>query len=98
MLMAEELRCDWANVRVEHSPIDKIYGNVSALVEGLPFAPDANGTLVRGVRWMTAKTARELGIMMTGGSSSIRDCWMPMREAGASARTSLIAAAAATWA
>ncbi len=97
MLMAEELACDWTRVRVEHSPIDKIYGNVSALVEGLPFAPEADGTLVRGIRWMMAKTARELGVMMTGGSSSVRDCWMPMREAGASARTSLIAAAAATW-
>ncbi|WP_373058865.1 molybdopterin cofactor-binding domain-containing protein [Gemmatimonas sp.] len=97
MLMAEELGCDWAKVRVEHSPIDKIYGNVSALVEGLPFAPEANGTLVRGIRWIMAKTARELGVMMTGGSSSMRDCWIPMREAGASARTSLIAAAAATW-
>ncbi|QJR36971.1 xanthine dehydrogenase family protein molybdopterin-binding subunit [Gemmatimonas groenlandica] len=97
MLMAEELDCDWARVRVEHSPIDKIYGNVSALVEGLPFAPEADGTLVRGIRWMMAKTARELGVMMTGGSSSVRDCWMPMREAGASARASLIAAAAATW-
>ncbi|WP_309670392.1 molybdopterin cofactor-binding domain-containing protein [Gemmatimonas sp.] len=97
MLMAEELDCDWARVRVEHSPIDKIYGNVSALVEGLPFAPEADGTLVRGIRWMMAKTARELGVMMTGGSSSVRDCWMPMREAGASARASLIAAAAASW-
>ena len=97
MLLAEELECDWARVRVEYSPIDKIYGNVSALVEGLPFAPEADGTLVRGIRWMMAKTARELGVMMTGGSSSVRDCWMPMREAGASARASLIAAAAATW-
>ena len=97
MLLAEELDGDWARVRVEYSPIDNIYGNVSALVEGLPFAPEADGTLVRGIRWMMAKTARELGIMMTGGSSSVRDCWMPMREAGASARASLIAAAAATW-
>jgi isoquinoline 1-oxidoreductase beta subunit len=97
MLMAEELECDWTRVRIEHSPIDKIYGNISALVEGLPFPPDANGTLVRGVRWIMAKTAREVGVMITGGSSSMRDCWMPMREAGASARASLIAAAAATW-
>lgn len=97
MLMAEELGCDWAKVRVEQSPIDAIYGNVSVLVEGLPFAPDADGTLIRAIRWVMAKTARELGVMMTGGSSSMRDCWMPMREAGASARASLIAAAAATW-
>jgi isoquinoline 1-oxidoreductase beta subunit len=97
MLMAEELECDWTRVRIEHSPIDKIYGNVSVLEEGLPFSPGADGTLVRGIRWMMAKTARELGVMMTGGSSSMRDCWMPMREAGASARASLIAAAAATW-
>ncbi len=97
MLMAEELECEWTRVRVMHSPIDKIYGNVSVLVEGLPFAPEADGSLVRGIRWMMAKTARELGIMITGGSSSMRDCWMPVREAGASARTALIAAAAATW-
>lgn len=97
MLLAEELGCDWARVRVQQSPIDAIYGNVSVLVEGLPFSPESNGTLERGIRWIMAKTARELGVMMTGGSSSIRDCWMPMREAGATARASLVAAAAATW-
>ena len=97
MLLAEELGCDWARVRVQQSPIDAIYGNVSAFVEGLPFSPESNGTLERGIRWIMAKTARELGVMMTGGSSSIRDCWMPMREAGATARASLVAAAAATW-
>ena len=84
MLMAEELGCRWEQVRVEHSPIDAIYGNVAAMVDGLPFHPDNTGPLVRGIKWLTAKTMREVGIMMTGGSSSLRDCWMPMREAGAS--------------
>ncbi|MFP3758883.1 xanthine dehydrogenase family protein molybdopterin-binding subunit, partial [Cupriavidus sp. SIMBA_020] len=37
------------------------------------------------------------GTMMTGGSSSINDLWLPMREAGASARAMLIGAAAAQW-
>jgi len=95
MLMAEELGCAWERVRVEHSPLDKIYGNIAAIVDGLPFHPDLDNALVRGVKWMTAKTMREVGVIMTGGSSSVRDCWMPMREAGASARGSLVAAAAA---
>ncbi|PZU67074.1 MAG: hypothetical protein DI546_22235 [Rhizobium sp.] len=33
----------------------------------------------------------------TGGSSSIRDTFLPVRQAGADARAALIAAAAATW-
>src|SRR5580704_1707995 len=38
-----------------------------------------------------------LGFQVTGGSTSIRIFWMPMRKAGASARAMLVAAAAATW-
>lgn len=37
------------------------------------------------------------GRMSTGGSTSMRDMWMPMRLAGASARTMLVAAAASEW-
>ncbi len=95
MVIAEELGCAWEQVRIEHSPVDAIYNNISVVVEGLPFHPEASGPLVRGVKWLTAKSMREVGVMMTGGSSSIVDCWMPMREAGASARQSLVAAAAA---
>jgi isoquinoline 1-oxidoreductase subunit beta len=94
MVIAEELGCAWEQIRIAFSPIDAIYNNISAIVEGLPFHPDANGPLVRGVKWFAAKSMREVGVMMTGGSSSILDCWMPMREAGASARQSLLAAAA----
>ena len=38
-----------------------------------------------------------LGFQVTGGSTSIRAFWMPLRRAGASARTMLIGAAAAGW-
>ena len=38
-----------------------------------------------------------LGIQATGNSNAIRGAWMPMREAGAIARTMLIAAAARRW-
>ena len=37
------------------------------------------------------------GIQATGGSTSIRAAWKPLREAGAVARTMLIAAAAKRW-
>jgi len=38
-----------------------------------------------------------LGFQVTGGSTSIRAFWMPLRRAGASARATLIAAAASDW-
>lgn len=37
------------------------------------------------------------GEILTGGSLSVRDLWMPLREAGATARAMLVAAAAKQW-
>src|SRR6516225_8089933 len=37
------------------------------------------------------------GVQATGGSTSIRAFWKPMRQAGATARTMLVAAAAKRW-
>ena len=97
MLVAEELDVSMSKVKPMHAPIDKIYGNIAALADGLPFHPDDTGTLKRVAHWMTAKLARELGIQMTGGSSSVKDAWMPLREAGATARALLVNAAAKMW-
>ena len=98
MVLADELDADWATVRIEHPPIDAIYNNLSTVVDGLPFHPDNHGLVQRTAARMTAKTMREVGLMMTGGSSSIKDSWLPMRQAGASARAMLVAAAAQDWA
>lgn len=38
-----------------------------------------------------------LGVQATGGSTTMRAMWKPMREAGAAARTMLVAAAAQQW-
>jgi isoquinoline 1-oxidoreductase subunit beta len=97
MLLADELDADWSRVRTEPSPIDKIYNNISTVVDGLPVHPDTQSVVLDAARWMTAKTMREIGIMMTGGSSSVKDLWLPMREAGASARLMLVQAAARQW-
>jgi isoquinoline 1-oxidoreductase beta subunit len=45
-----------------------------------------------------AYTNQLFGMQGTGGSSSVRAAWTPLRQAGASAREVLIAAAAQTWA
>jgi len=38
-----------------------------------------------------------MGAQITGGSTSIRDAWEPLRKAGATARIMLVSAAAARW-
>ena len=95
MLVAEELDIPWSAVAVEQAPIAKVYGNIAALVSALPLADDDHGWLARAGRFGLAGMARGLGMQVTGGSSSVRDAWLPMRTAGAAARAMLISAAAA---
>ncbi|WP_284615303.1 xanthine dehydrogenase family protein molybdopterin-binding subunit [Aquabacterium humicola] len=97
MLVAEELDADWATVGIEMAPVDAIYNNLATVVDALPFHPDDQGRIKRLAGWLTAKSMREIGVMVTGGSSSVKDLWGPMREAGASARGMLVGAAAAAW-
>ena len=97
MLVAEELDVPMSAVRLMRAPIDKIYGDTSMMADGLPFHPDDRGALKRVAQWLARKTERELGVIATGGSSSVKDSWLPMREAGAAARARLVAAAAAQW-
>ncbi len=97
MLLAEELEVPLSAVQIQGSGIDAIYANIATLVDGLPFHPDDDGVVKRLAQWLTAKSMREMGVMMTGGSSSVKDLWLPLRQAGASAREMLLAAAAARW-
>ena len=97
MILADELDADWSRVGIEASPVDPIYNNIAAAVDALPFHPDQRGVARSATEWLTSKLVREFGLMMTGGSSSTKDLWLPMREAGASARAMLVAAAAERW-
>ncbi|WP_338759154.1 molybdopterin cofactor-binding domain-containing protein [Massilia sp. METH4] len=97
MLVAEELDMPLERVRIAAARPDKIYANLAAIRDALPFHPDDQGAAQAFARWTLAKVARELGISLTGGSSSVKDAWLPMREAGAAARAMLVAAAARAW-
>jgi isoquinoline 1-oxidoreductase beta subunit len=104
MLVAEELDLPLSRVSLVQAGRDAIYGNVAMLVSSLPFHPTQLGTTgkeianqVRLSQWIVGKVARELGIHVTGGSSSIADAWEPLRLAAATARASLLGAASLEW-
>eukprot|EP01041_Mallomonas_annulata_P038164 gene38164-61613_t len=104
MLVAEELDLPLGRIKLAQAGSDAIYGNVAMLVSSLPFHPSQLGDngkqaamQVRLGQWMVGKVARELGIHVTGGSSSIADAWEPLRLAAATARASLLGAASLEW-
>ncbi len=97
MMVAEELDVPLSMVNIEQAPVDKIFGNVSMMTDGLPFHPDDDGIVKNTAVWLTAKFARELGLNVTGGSSSMKDAWGSARIAAATARRMLIEAAAKKW-
>lgn len=97
MLVAEELDVPLSSVVVTNASIDAIYGDTTMMADGLPFHPDDQGLARRVAQWLSVKASRELGVMATGGSSSIKDGWPVLRAAGAAARARLMAAAASAW-
>ena len=103
MLVAEELDVPLARVRLIEPTRDAIYGNVAALVASLPWfhpgdtEPGHETRAVEVTQWMVAKVARELGLSVTGGSSSIADAWDVLRLAAATARARLLGAASLAW-
>lgn len=101
-LAAEELDVPLSAMRIEQAGWDAVYGNVAMLVGNLPFHPseeereDGFGRVKAG-RWLVGKLARELGLNVTGGSSSVADAWEVVRLAAATARASLVGTASLQW-
>jgi isoquinoline 1-oxidoreductase beta subunit len=93
MLVAEEMDARWDQMKVEDPPHSPVYRNIDILVDGLPFSPEQTGTFIDVARWGMGKIGGVLGVAATGGSSSTRDGYHPMRVAGAVARELLLRAA-----
>jgi isoquinoline 1-oxidoreductase beta subunit len=94
-MVAEELDVGLDKIKVEHGPASWAYYNSAMLEEGGPFAVYDEGFIPEATRTAMGAVGKVLGLQGTGGSSSTRDGFVKMREAGASARLMLVAAAAA---
>lgn len=94
-ILADELGADWRMVGVEPAPIHPAYINRALIAE---VVEDALPGWLHGVGLKLGnEVARRMGLQLTGGSTSVRAFDLPLREAGATARTLLTMAAAARW-
>jgi isoquinoline 1-oxidoreductase beta subunit len=97
LLLAEELDVDWDDVRAEPAPVDRIYANQAMMLNALPAGVEEDGWMVRAGAAAFQRLGSILHLQVTGGSSSIRDAWLPLRVAGATARAMLVHEAARRW-
>ncbi|SIS94297.1 isoquinoline 1-oxidoreductase, beta subunit [Roseivivax lentus] len=94
-LIAEELDVDLADIAVDPGPPDAAYWNGALAAEAAEFVVPAAG-MVRNATEATVATAlKVMGLQITGGSTTVPDAFDKLRAAGASARETLKAAAAA---
>ncbi len=94
-ILADELGADWRSIGVEAAPINPLYAN-KLLAEELSQGslPEALGGVRR---WAAQEIAERDGLMLTGGSTSVRAFEPRLREAGATARALLATVAARRW-
>jgi len=94
-LVAEELDVELTDIRTEHGPPSSAYFNGGVIEEGYPFPATDTGAVAEFARAQRDIPAVFLGYQITGGSTSTHDAYVKMRRAGAVARETLKAAAAA---
>lgn len=90
-IVADELGADWRTVGVEAAPIGPLYANIVG-AEAL-----FSSAFARVPQAMREEAWTRDALMLTAGSTSVRQFEAPLREAGAAARVLLCKAAARRW-
>ncbi|MDB5678542.1 molybdopterin cofactor-binding domain-containing protein [Sphingomonas bacterium] len=90
-IVADELGADWRTIAVEPAPLNPLYANPMAADELFAGAFDH---LPKGLRDGHVTSS---GLMLTAGSTSVRQFEGALRDAGAAARVLLQKAAARRW-
>lgn len=93
-LIAEELDVDLDQVTVLHGPAAAAYYNSALIGEGLPNKGYDITNFQHNLGEALGVLGRTLSLQITGGSTSMKDGFERMRQAGASARETLKRAAA----
>lgn len=94
-LLAEELDVAWEDITVMHGPPAQAYYNSVFLGMALPFHHYSDSEWCHNLRKQVGKAGKLLNIQATGGSTSMKDFYERMRNAGASAREAIKLAAGA---
>ncbi|MFV0513935.1 MAG: molybdopterin cofactor-binding domain-containing protein [Jhaorihella sp.] len=93
-LIAEELDVDLADVRVLHGPAAPAYYNSALIGEAMPGRDFEWSDFRHGLAETLGVVGKVMNMQVTGGSTSMKDGFLRMRETGASARETLKQAAA----
>ena len=94
-LIAEELDVDLDQVTLSFGVPSPAYYNTAIAGDAVPFMPFDESTTAQIVRGVAGSVVKMLGMQVTGGSSAMPDSFDKLRMAGAVARETLKAAAAA---
>lgn len=95
--VAEELGVPLDELNVEHGPASFAYYNGTMMEEAGPFPWFDESLLAKLSRDVFGTAGKVLGLQATGGSTSTRDGFERMRQAGAAARYVLLEAASARF-
>ena len=95
MLIAEELDVELDQIITSYGRPAATYYNTALAAEAVPFRSNDEGFAAETMRSTMGAVMKVLGAQVTGGSTSVPDSFDKLREAGAVARETLKAAAAA---